>query len=298
MSASPIPPEDEARAAAQRLIYGYLGQLLKVDTDNPTLKLPETVLAEIREQQDERNQHWRAIVGPRLQAAGVATAELTYCGYGDEGDTWDILAVDHAGQPVDLPDDLEEQLDSLLALAVPLGYEDNYGGQGTVRLDVDSGTLEAEGSRNESERTALASPSILQAPYPAWLQDDLEVAMVGYTGEADAELQQGWADHLQDWRSEAVGEPDAGIVETLSDHIAVYGENPQVTRALARLLAYALLSGHVNTDEVLAAESEEVSITAEEVTFYGAWSRVQHPREPQVIDLGRPVPPPGRIQRP
>ena len=94
---------------------------------------------------------------PALMASGVANVEAAYSGYGDSGAIDGVQYRDKAGVRVErekIPAPLKEQLENVLYEFLPAGFEINDGGQGTLTLDVQTGTVKLEHQENYTESTS------------------------------------------------------------------------------------------------------------------------------------------------
>ena len=94
---------------------------------------------------------------PALMASGVANVEAAYSGYGDSGAIDGVQYRDKSGVRVErctIPASLKEQLENVLYEFLPAGFEINDGGQGTLTLDVQTGTVKLEHEENYTESTS------------------------------------------------------------------------------------------------------------------------------------------------
>ncbi len=94
---------------------------------------------------------------PALMASGVANVEAAYSGYGDSGAIDGVQFRDKAGLRVErekIPAALTEKLENVLYEFLPAGFEINDGGQGTLTLDVQTGTVKLEHQENYTESTS------------------------------------------------------------------------------------------------------------------------------------------------
>jgi len=94
---------------------------------------------------------------PALMASGVANVEAAYSGYGDSGAIDGVQFRDKTGIRVErekIPAALTEQLENVLYEFLPAGFEINDGGQGTLTLDVQAGTVKLEHQENYTESTS------------------------------------------------------------------------------------------------------------------------------------------------
>jgi hypothetical protein len=94
---------------------------------------------------------------PALMASGVANVEAAYSGYGDSGAIDGVQFRDKSGVRVErekIPAVLTEKLENVLYEFLPAGFEINDGGQGTLTLDVQTGTVKLEHQENYTESTS------------------------------------------------------------------------------------------------------------------------------------------------
>ena len=94
---------------------------------------------------------------PALMASGVANVEAAYSGYGDSGAIDGVQYRDKSGVRVErekIPAVLTEKLENVLYEFLPAGFEINDGGQGTLTLDVQAGTVKLEHEENYTESTS------------------------------------------------------------------------------------------------------------------------------------------------
>jgi hypothetical protein len=94
---------------------------------------------------------------PALMASGVANVEAAYSGYGDSGAIDGVQFRDKSGVRVErekIPAVLTEQLENVLYEFLPAGFEINDGGQGTLTLGVQTGTVRLEHQENYTESTS------------------------------------------------------------------------------------------------------------------------------------------------
>jgi hypothetical protein len=99
----------------------------------------------------------RAAILPALLKSGVANVEAAYSGYGDSGAIDGVQYRDKAGVRVErekIPASLKEQLENVLYEFLPAGFEINDGGQGTLTLNVQTGTVKLEHEENYTESTS------------------------------------------------------------------------------------------------------------------------------------------------
>jgi len=94
---------------------------------------------------------------PALMASGVANVEAAYSGYGDSGAIDGVQYRDKSGFRVErekIPAALTEELENVLYEFLPAGFETNDGGQGTLTLDVQTGTVKLEHEENYTKSTS------------------------------------------------------------------------------------------------------------------------------------------------
>lgn len=99
----------------------------------------------------------RTVILPALLESGVANVEATYSGYGDSGAIDGVQYRDKTGIRVErekIPAALTEKLENVLYEFLPAGFEINDGGQGTLTLDVQTGTVKLEHEENYTESTS------------------------------------------------------------------------------------------------------------------------------------------------
>jgi hypothetical protein len=99
----------------------------------------------------------RTAILPALMASGVANVEAAYSGYGDSGAIDGVQFRDKSGVRVErdkIPTALTEQLENVLYEFLPAGFEINEGGQGTLTLDVQTGTVKLQHEENYTESTS------------------------------------------------------------------------------------------------------------------------------------------------
>jgi len=99
----------------------------------------------------------RAVILPALLESGVANVEAAYSGYGDSGAIDGVQFRDKSGVRVErekIPAALTEKLENVLYEFLPAGFEINDGGQGTLTLDVQTGTVKLEHEENYTESTS------------------------------------------------------------------------------------------------------------------------------------------------
>ena len=99
----------------------------------------------------------RTVILPALLESGVANVEASYSGYGDSGAIDGVQYRDKSGVRVEtgtIPASLKEQLENVLYEFLPAGFEINDGGQGTLTLDVQTGTVKLEHQENYTESTS------------------------------------------------------------------------------------------------------------------------------------------------
>ena len=99
----------------------------------------------------------RTVILPALLASGVANVEAAYSGYGDSGAIDGVQYRDKSGVRVErekIPAVLTEKLENVLYEFLPAGFEINDGGQGTLTLDVQAGTVKLEHEENYTESTS------------------------------------------------------------------------------------------------------------------------------------------------
>lgn len=84
---------------------------------------------------------------------GVATVEITYNGEGDSGDIDYIAYLDIAGQslPSARTDSVDEKLKDIAWVFIPSGFENNEGGYGTVRIDLQKNLVQCSHSQRVVE---------------------------------------------------------------------------------------------------------------------------------------------------
>jgi hypothetical protein len=90
-------------------------------------------------------------------ASGVANVEAAYSGYGDSGAIDGVQYRDKSGFRVErekIPAALTEELENVLYEFLPAGFEINDGGQGTLTLDAQAGTVKLEHEENYTESTS------------------------------------------------------------------------------------------------------------------------------------------------
>ncbi len=99
----------------------------------------------------------RSEIIPALMASGVANVEAAYSCYGDSGAIDGVQFRDKSGVRVErekIPAALTEKLENVLYEFLPAGFEINDGGQGTLTLDVQTGTVKLEHQENYTESTS------------------------------------------------------------------------------------------------------------------------------------------------
>jgi hypothetical protein len=99
----------------------------------------------------------RSEIIPALMASAVANVEAAYSGYGDSGAIDGVQFRDKSGLRVErekIPTVLTEKLENVLYEFLPAGFEINDGGQGTLTLDVQAGTVKLEHEENYTEGTS------------------------------------------------------------------------------------------------------------------------------------------------
>ncbi len=94
-----------------------------------------------------------------LLSGGIATIVAFYSGEGDEGCLDDYLELqdkDGTSLESETPEGLHELLEALHDDVAPAGYQDNEGGGGEFRLDVETGAITHEAYYLVVERSYLA----------------------------------------------------------------------------------------------------------------------------------------------
>jgi hypothetical protein len=82
--------------------------------------------------------HWLTQEQPALKAAGVTEIVGEYSGSGDEGYFQGIYAM---GGNYQVPENIEKLIEQLSDLVHEPGYENNDGGGGSIKLNVEQGTI-------------------------------------------------------------------------------------------------------------------------------------------------------------
>ena len=93
----------------------------------------------------------RGEIIPRLKKWGVAKIVVDYSGCGDSGGIDGISYFDAAGQPVNMAlvqTASDPDIGDVVYEFLPAGFENNEGGQGTLTLDAEAGTVKIAHSEN------------------------------------------------------------------------------------------------------------------------------------------------------
>jgi hypothetical protein len=93
---------------------------------------------------------------PRLKQWGVARIVVDYSGCGDSGGIDGISYFDAAGQPANMAlvqTASDPDIGDVAYEFLPAGFENNEGGQGTLTLDVEAGTVKIAHSENYTATT-------------------------------------------------------------------------------------------------------------------------------------------------
>ena len=133
--------------------------------DEPKAKTIDTELNEIlrhymtgvEDQMQQAKNTLRTVILPALLTSGVANVEAAYSGYGDSGAIDGVQYRNQSGVRVErekIPAALTEKLENVLYEFLPAGFEINDGGQGTLTLDVQTGTVKLEHEENYTESTS------------------------------------------------------------------------------------------------------------------------------------------------
>jgi hypothetical protein len=242
---------------------------------------------------DPRVATWHNGIGAALVAHGVTILELTYEGYGDSGNGYDVTAYGKAGQGVALGRELVDEVKEWLGTFIDDGYEQAEGGGGAIRVAVERCMLIHESYYNNDERVRIQQPHLLTLKYPEWLQNDLEIAAGCLATPVVVHIHDDIEDALVEFR-EAHNEA-AAESPTAAEDLAVILASlsigaPNVRGAqhwmpICRLLAYALAIGHIRLDE---ADPEETYITVDqtETILLGRWETCTEPNPTTTIRLG------------
>ena len=114
------------------------------------------LLAEFHAQEqarvDRAKNQLRDVILPRLKQWGVAKVAAEYSGYGDSGSIDGISYLDAAGEPVNMNvvrPASDHDISSVVYEFLPAGFEINDGGQGTLTIDVQAGTVNLNHAENE-----------------------------------------------------------------------------------------------------------------------------------------------------
>jgi hypothetical protein len=93
----------------------------------------------------------RGEIIPRLKQWGVAKIVVDYSGCGDSGGIDGISYFDAAGQPVNMAlvqPASDPDIGDVVYEFLPAGFENNEGGQGTLTLDAEAGSVKIAHSEN------------------------------------------------------------------------------------------------------------------------------------------------------
>jgi hypothetical protein len=114
------------------------------------------LLAEFHAQEqarvDRAKNQLRDVILPRLKQWGVSKVEAQYSGYGDSGSIDGVSYLDAAGEPVSMNlvrSASDPDIESVVYEFLPAGFEINDGGQGTLTIDVQAGTVTLSHAENE-----------------------------------------------------------------------------------------------------------------------------------------------------
>jgi hypothetical protein len=127
------------------------------DSDPSIQELLERFTLSSRSRLQTSKDKLRNEVIPALMASGVSNVEAAYSGYGDSGAIDGVQFRDKSGVRVErekIPASLKEQLENVLYEFLPAGFEINDGGQGTLTLDIQTGTVKLEHQENYTESTS------------------------------------------------------------------------------------------------------------------------------------------------
>ena len=124
------------------------------DLDESLLK----IMADFEQAEEQRQEHAKTTISsklrPALQVHHVARLEAVYSGCGDSGAIDELRFQDDVNQAINqaaIAADLQTSLEEALYAFLPAGFEINEGGQGVLRLDVNSGQLTLEHQENYTE---------------------------------------------------------------------------------------------------------------------------------------------------
>lgn len=96
----------------------------------------------------------RSEILPALRSLQVANIEAAYSGYGDSGSIDGMQFRNRDGVRIErstIPDQMKESLEDVVYEFLPAGFEINDGGQGTLTVDVEAGTVKLDHQENYTE---------------------------------------------------------------------------------------------------------------------------------------------------
>jgi hypothetical protein len=111
-----------------------------------------TYMASIEQQIEQARRTLAVEVLPALLACGVANIEIAYSGYGDSGAIDGVQFRDAAGLRVvrdNLPQGVREKLETCAYAFLPVGFETNDGGQGSLTIDLPTRKITIQHEQNE-----------------------------------------------------------------------------------------------------------------------------------------------------
>jgi hypothetical protein len=112
----------------------------------------QAYMANVEQQIAQAKRTLAVEVLPALLACGVANIEIAYSGYGDSGAIDGVQYRDAAGLRVvrdNIPQGVREKLETCVYAFLPIGFETNDGGQGSVKIDLPTRKITLQHEQNE-----------------------------------------------------------------------------------------------------------------------------------------------------
>lgn len=123
--------------------------------EEPVSENIQKLLAHFHQSRQARAENSKAqlrdVLLPRLKQWGVSRVVVEYSGYGDSGGIDGIAYLDANGQAVNMAlvkTASDPAINEFAYECLPLGFENNEGGQGTLTIDVLAGTVTIAHSEN------------------------------------------------------------------------------------------------------------------------------------------------------
>ncbi len=111
-----------------------------------------TYMASIEQQIEQARRTLAVEVLPALLSCGVSNIEIAYSGYGDSGAIDGVQFRDAAGLRVvrdNIPAGIREKLETCAYAFLPMGFETNDGGQGSLTIDLPTRKITIQHEQNE-----------------------------------------------------------------------------------------------------------------------------------------------------